>query len=480
MSYPITYVNQVSVIVSSSISTADTLQNSSVDIWNHPRVPRLQELEQSSQDDDTEPSWVEIPNEGAVAYTSLTGLSVVSLEPNTVANFSVPYDYMYTDCKPHMRTTAKEIMAYLDQDFGDVELGGHKLHPSGWPYEQPEHSGSEINRLFNMSYLSPTTFVYYESSFFFASPYNTSTSSGTSGYVFYGTKDLANVSLYKCTLHNITLEANIVCDSAACRTTRLRRAAQPRPSSRYSDGNVSIDGRPGSVVQYEYYLRDFIQYFATIGGMITRFSSHPIDNYIYGNTSMLGQSTSYFTADPVGHNWSTIPDEQVSQRLTEVFNTYWESSRWMATTIRTDPFALSSINETTNEPFLNLRLNQTTATVSRQVALYKASLPWVLTLLLCSGVLFILGLVNVIVSLKTSVPDIFGAVSSLTRNNPYVDLPEGGSTLDGTDRARLIKDLRVQLGDVQESEGVGLIALKSIAKEETERSTKLEKDRVYL
>lgn len=484
MSYPITFVNQVSVIVSSSISTADTLQNSSVDLWNHPRVPRVRQLELANPDNDTQNSWVDFGNERAVTYTSLTGLGVVGLEPNTVANFSIPYEYMYADCKPHIRANAKEILMFFEQEFNATEASNYnQLHPNGWPYEQEQDYGDEYNRLFNMSYLSPTSNVYYESSFFLVSPYNLSALWATTGYVFYGTKDLSiarGISMYKCTLHDMELEANIVCDSAACRTTRLRRAIQPRPKSEKPEDFNTTSGRPRAVIQYEYYLRDFIQYFATIGGMITRFSSHPIDNYIYGNSSFGGYPVPYFTNLPVAHNWSAVSDEQVSQRLTEILNTYWEASRWMDITTRTDPFARSSMNQTTKEPFAVLPLNQTTATVSRQLAIYKASLPWIMTLVLCAGTLFVLGLVNIVVALQTSVPDIFGAVSSLTRNNPHIDLPDGGSILDGMDRSRLIKGLRVQLGDVQKREKVGLLTLRSIGKEEPTEALKLQKDRVYL
>lgn len=50
-------------------------------------------------------------------------------------------------------------------------------------------------------------------------------------------------------------------------------------------------------------------------------------------------------------------------------------------------------------------------------------------------------------------------VSSLTRNNPYVNQPPGGCTLDGLDRTRLLKDLRVKMQDVAPDHEVGHIAL---------------------
>ncbi|ENI00779.1 hypothetical protein COCC4DRAFT_44167 [Bipolaris maydis ATCC 48331] len=179
-----------------------------------------------------------------------------------------------------------------------------------------------------------------------------------------------------------------------------------------------------------------------MGGSIRAYDSlHPINNYIYGNMSGSGYLGSYVSSQSIARNWSDIPDEHVSQRLTEVLNTYWESSRWMPTMTRADPFALSSMDLATREPFPELLLTQALASITRQAPIYKASLPWILTLILCSGTLFIVGLVNIAVALQTSVPGIFGFVSSLTRNNPYVHLPNGGSTLDGTERARRVKSM---------------------------------------
>jgi len=60
----------------------------------------------------------------------------------------------------------------------------------------------------------------------------------------------------------------------------------------------------------------------------------------------------------------------------------------------------------------------------------------------------------------TLAPDVFGYVSSLTRDNPNIRLPTEGSTLDGLDRARYLKGVKVKIGDlVGESTGAGKIGL---------------------
>lgn len=53
--------------------------------------------------------------------------------------------------------------------------------------------------------------------------------------------------------------------------------------------------------------------------------------------------------------------------------------------------------------------------------------------------------------INTLAPDIFGYVSSLTRDNPHIQLPSEGSALSGIDRARMLKRVKVRIGDVRNS-----------------------------
>lgn len=46
-----------------------------------------------------------------------------------------------------------------------------------------------------------------------------------------------------------------------------------------------------------------------------------------------------------------------------------------------------------------------------------------------------------------------------TYENPHVRIPQGGSTLDAMERARLLKDVDVYIGDVHGDKTVGHIAV---------------------
>jgi hypothetical protein len=258
-------------MLSTSILTADTLQNKSMDNWNHPKIPRLKELEQPRSNNEKVDSWTDIDSQGDILYTSLTGVSVLGLQPDSVATFSVPYEYMYMDCALHMRAHGNDTLAFFYPML-------NTLFPSGWPRNSSE--GDAYNSLFNVSFLTANDYTYYESSFFLVSAHNYSIRNVPNSSIYYGTKDGGrDISVYQCSMDSLMVEARMTCNSAACHVHQMRRSLEPR------DVPGKSDGRPWDVVNQEYASRYFFQYFPSMGGMISRFSWHPIDNYIYGASS---------------------------------------------------------------------------------------------------------------------------------------------------------------------------------------------------
>jgi hypothetical protein len=63
---------------------------------------------------------------------------------------------------------------------------------------------------------------------------------------------------------------------------------------------------------------------------------------------------------------------------------------------------------------------------------------------------------------RTVAPDIVGHISSLTRDNPYVKIPGGGSSLSGFKRARYLKDVEIKIADLKPDDEVGRIVIMSV------------------
>jgi hypothetical protein len=296
------------------MQTAQALQSSLVDVWNHPRIPRIQDLESAAALNATENNWMQVTTDESTAFTSPMGVSITGLQKDTVADFSIPYEYLYTNCSVFMRSDWKDVMDYFN--FSSITSSGSymdNIYPDEWPfYSSSGWLGSPDvgpNTLFNASFrITSQDEIYYDSSFFLVNRLNTSNFRPTN-QLFYGTKDgdwtrdPKVISLYECSLHRAEVQANIVCDSAACSVKQLRRPDQPR----------SFD-----FLQIKF-LAIFMEHFSSMCGIVSKFSYHPTDTYIYGDQEL----SSY---DPDNglyeRNWSSKSDIEVSQRLTEVLNAH--------------------------------------------------------------------------------------------------------------------------------------------------------------
>lgn len=98
---------------------------------------------------------------------------------------------------------------------------------------------------------------------------------------------------------------------------------------------------------------------------------------------------------------------------------------------------------------------------------YQISITWCCIDAVSCTVLLFLAIVAHILRRRTIAPDIFGFVSTMTRDNANVSLPPGGSGLDGLERSRILRNTKVRLADISDTTGkavvghVGLMAVTS-------------------
>lgn len=132
-----------------------------------------------------------------------------------------------------------------------------------------------------------------------------------------------------------------------------------------------------------------------------------------------------------------------SERFSLVFNTCWQCSivPWYQT--GNLPSNTSALND---HPLFygEGNLNKTTTTVTTVTEVYVCNRIWAVILFISSSVLLLCGLCGAFVKHMARGPQILGYVSMMTKDNPYINLPSGGCTLDGLERARLLKGLEVK------------------------------------
>ncbi|KAJ4357336.1 uncharacterized protein N0V89_001911 [Didymosphaeria variabile] len=187
---------------------------------------------------------------------------------------------------------------------------------------------------------------------------------------------------------------------------------------------------------------------------------------------------------------SAVPKEAFSSRLGLLLNTYYQLSTqplgYFGSLSRnlslygpdvlpaTDvdaylPANLSSVNMTfldlwssfearvqdNQAPFIGAT---TTANVTTTEEVFVCNFAWLSLLLAASNVILITGIVALILKRMTLGPEFFGPVASMTYENPFVKIPEGGSTLDAMERARIMRDVEVYVADVAGEKDVGHVA----------------------
>jgi hypothetical protein len=461
--------NRVNSVVSTALMTSDTLEWSPVDTWNHPKIPRVEELEQAEDRNATDRPWYALSRNANHSYAALTGVDVINLSKTGATNFTIPYEYMYFGCG---LSPANNISTHLIKEYGYNQTEPNtrtqinylrKLNAAGLL-----QSLSDFNPYDNQT-IAPSSYPSTSSSrdYFF---YTKGKADHKPEALLYGSRMVAlTYYLFECSMKSVMVEANIICESQSCGVARLRRLNIPRSKRKG-------DYLPYDVVNNDTYTVSFLQYLGQLGGESGIEGNNPVDAYINGITP-------WATNVPT-KNWTQYVDNpqrsiDMSHRMTRVLNTYWDSSRWPLAMTRNDPWGSASINQTSGEPFQDMTMNRTDATVIRQIPIYRANVGWVASLVICSNVLLLLGISSLLVSLRTTVPDIFDYVSSFTRDNPHINAPHGGSGLNGAERARLLRKLSVQLGDVNANAEVGYISMRSIDGGKDRECGRVRKDRLY-
>lgn len=275
--------------------------------------------------------------------------------------------------------------------------------------------------------------------------------------------------MVNCTMQTITVETGIRCGprplTTSCFARRQRRVK----------GDHDPNRPPGPILSNAVLLKGVMDFWPQASGWddeTDRSLASPTENYIMGD--------SHPFADQPYREWtpedlSVFPDV-FSRRFTTAFNTYWDaalnpSSHTNVTFTSTPAFNIFSSGNN-DQPFMN----STSGTRTAVHRVYKANRLWVAILLATTTILQLLAFLGLILQFFIHAPDVLGFASSFTRDNPYVPLASGGSSLDGPDRARKLRDLRLQIADVRPESETGYIAVRAVpsAQDENEQKSKME------
>jgi hypothetical protein len=273
--------------------------------------------------------------------------------------------------------------------------------------------------------------------------------------------DLAAI---KCDVREVHVEVNVRCQGGrhGCQATRTRKSLV--------DKRWSLS-TPFDDPMHAANLVSVLPFVDGNGGT----ASSGVENFLREGTSSKPQSYSNPFVD-----LSRVAPREFSERLQLVVNT------WYTLTLATDSGVFFGVNpanvsaygfdfaqlpadgkvaQSVVEESCRLMCTRSTpATITHTVEVFAYNRLWLALLFTSAAVLLATGLVGAVIDARTHVPDMLGYVSSMTYNNRYLPLPNGGGgVLNAMERARILFDLPVSVSDIRGGDDVGRLAFTSHA-----------------
>lgn len=290
--------------------------------------------------------------------------------------------------------------------------------------------------------------------------------------ILYNSEEVDTSSTATCEIATTYVESEVRCTGSSCRVARLRRSQKPHPPPAWT----YLDG-DGCII-WRFFSGDFLYAMSPktssdLPTMTQGYIKKPDD-------PSLGQSYEKPMAD--------IGKEAFEVCFAQLLNTFWLTnigfttitggedldSMWLKPEDNNKVPTLTSPN---TSPVNFTKHGHTTMQTHRLVDVVQCHTGWLFALLLTSAVLMLASVMPTGVRIFARGPRFELSVSTVVRDNPYVDVPAGGSALDSARRSRLLKDLKVKLGDVCPEKGTGHLAVASIDGERAVDDVR--RDRIY-
>lgn len=425
---------------------SDNVINSPVDQWNNVKIPRLNILSPFTEAIPGNP-WMSVNQTSQKTWSSLTGLMIQQLPVADTSNFTLESSYLDLSC-----TNSTRI--YLSS------------------FQNPFESALRFHNPSSPFYPNGTRYENFTSSFFMdtdpGSPLISIESTSENDYIstplnlLYGSSLGVNITvfdLFNCSVGTARVESDIICHGSSCTVSRMRRSEIYTQSPFFKPFN--------SVVAY----KNMLLYLPFAMGVPHTGTVSPIDQYLLGSNKPLAAGL-----EPIAANFSGVTGQVFSERLTTILNTVWQAS-----------VALGSIPLAAQANYRESFVSQTyfpsesrTTIITKEVSVYAANNLFIFILLAVALILQASATAGLILKYTATAPDILGYISTMTMENPHINVPNGGNTLDGMERARYLQKVKVQLADVHWDQVEGHLAFRSVDNEIDVTKGKLSKNKLYV
>lgn len=426
------------------------------DLWGNLRVPMLEAM-----DDGDSTDWINIKNASNITYSSLVGIALKSGQLRGSADFTLNVSYTFLECPT----------------FGIINGDGRNGAFTNFsdPNSRPALSDPKMTWV-SAAIEQSRYYIPSNDGWFLAQLAATNCSGGCSctipdqiidsdAHTDPCTKGLwpARRLIWEsntddmlaradCNLHTTYADVNYTCADAGqpCMAKSVRRSPSPRnpKNATVFDNDGQIGG--GSIW-------GFIQQFTELNELTGSRYMTPVVAYLMSPDEALTWISNQYDRNVIQAGRS-----QFERRLSQLINTLHNIGSAPYVVAGAVPVGdnYTSTVQKPHAPEVYPQIISTvpmTSTIKQTVI--RCDRAWLSVLLLCSFTALAAALTSVIVRSRVLVPDILGSLTLATLDNRCGGIATGGSTLDGIERARLLKHVSVRIGDVNPGARHGRLAL---------------------
>lgn len=487
-------LTQVEPLYAAALFGSDEVKKAAEDTWGNVKIPFIHDLNSS---------WSAIPtnNSKPEDYQALVGIPVIGRPTDRGGSFNLETSHLTVECEPFQTTTVK-MSNYTELQRLAPGQTWQNMSETNSPWGKKNDVGGKKATFFLQTDLPLSqgddgrfdAYAGYVNASASAQPYPKRQITFVSAVGYQPIVGSA-LNYANCSLGQIHIETMVNCTTDKCFAVQQRRSL--------------IDTRDENVTPFDHILiadlalKAFPKTFGWSRG------SGPTEQFLFNATAFPFVSPTTSLGDNAGWvDLALLSTDVFSRRLSLLLNTFYQltiapnaylnnlpQNNYSAFGLDTAPVDdvsvyLSDNLTTKNTTFVDwYTLFQdktyqsgiyfigatTNSTVSKTHAIFVCNFAWLSLLFAAAAIIFVTGVASLVLKWKTLGPEMFGFVTSMTYENRFVNIPSGGTMLNGMERARLLKDVEFCVGDVKGDEDVGHIAFTAGVP-----LRKLERGRLYI
>ncbi|XXG97391.1 hypothetical protein Hte_003692 [Hypoxylon texense] len=444
----------VSSLFATSLLSAKVRYGKTQDTWGGLRIPMVEAFDNYTNGD-----WISIPaNVTNITFSSLVGIPFSPILSTGSTSFTLNTSYMTLDCP--VFTTKPTNGTFKPTNFTDPKVA---------PPLQGEHNSwySSVKTISTGSIGFNSFQIAISSCPSGCAPFMTveevrkprearriiweSASGDGTGHV-------------DCTLQTSYVDVNYTCNMPSeCAATGVRLSQAQHEPSYFADVYYPVPDKQDLWVYRNYTGLDrcgATSALSVIKSLTDDFkltNSRAVDPVI----GFMSEPNSSFTTsyDPDWPGVLSIGRKQFETRFAQLLNTQFIVGISPQVSLGAVAADFGQHANSSLPDFQRFNLLDTTATTTTIQQIFFCDKGWFAAILAISSIVLLAAVASAILRHFTLIPDVLGTLSIATLDNRCENLAKGGSMLDGLERARLLKQVGIRLGDVEPSLPAGRLAL---------------------